>query len=123
MSEHTPGPWKTDRNNVHLGQIATIHHCVGNDWVEVWSPDWPDDEETQEANARLIAAAPELLTALEALVSDSMASDFNEHWQSFRQAEAAIAKAKGEQSSNNPLDELTKQAQGLDMGYGEEKEL
>jgi hypothetical protein len=62
----TPGPWEVDRNNVHSGQIATIHHCLGNDWVEIWSPDWPDTEEKQEANARLISAAPELLEALQA---------------------------------------------------------
>ncbi|UNE46497.1 hypothetical protein IHE77_13905 [Serratia ureilytica] len=62
----TPGPWEVARNNVHSGRIATIHHCIGNDWVEVWSPDWPDTEEKQEANARLISAAPELLEALQA---------------------------------------------------------
>jgi hypothetical protein len=67
MSEmkHTPGPWITDRNNVHSGQIATIHGCLGNDWVEVWTDSWcfEDtllDEERQEANARLIAASPML---------------------------------------------------------------
>lgn len=59
--KHTPGPWQTDRNSCHAGRIATIHHCLNNDWVEVWSPDWPDSEEVQEANARLIAAAPKLL--------------------------------------------------------------
>lgn len=66
MSEFkgTPGPWQTDRNNCHAGQIATIHHCLNNDWVEIWSPDWPDDEDVQEANAHLIAAAPDLLEAL-----------------------------------------------------------
>jgi hypothetical protein len=63
----TPGPWSVDRNNVHTGQIATIHHCIGNDWVEVWSPDWPDTEEKQEANAQLIAAAPDLLKELQKL--------------------------------------------------------
>ena len=60
----TPGPWRTDRNNCHSGQIATIHHCLDNDWVEIWSPDWPDSEGVQEANAHLIAASPDLLEAL-----------------------------------------------------------
>lgn len=64
MSGFTPGPWETDRNNVHAGSIATIHHCLNNDWVEVWSPNWPMDEAEQEANARLIAAAPEMLDFL-----------------------------------------------------------
>ena len=64
----TPGPWETDRNNTHTGQIATIHHCLNNDWVEVWSTDWPDSEARQEANANLIAAAPELYEALQQAV-------------------------------------------------------
>lgn len=61
---YTKGPWEIDRNNVHAGQIATIHHCLNNDWIEIWSPNWPEDEKTQEANAHLIAAAPELLEAV-----------------------------------------------------------
>lgn len=70
MSEFkgTPGPWEVDRNDVHAGRIATIFHCVNNDWVEVWSPNWPDTEEKQEANANLIAAAPELLEALQSII-------------------------------------------------------
>lgn len=67
-SKHTRGPWQTDRNNVHTGQIATIHHCLNNDWVEVWSENWPIDEAEQEANARLIAAAPESHEANQMLV-------------------------------------------------------
>ena len=63
-AKHTPGPWLTDRRNVHTGQIATIHHCLNNDWVEIWTDKWLETglgESEQEANARLIAAAPELL--------------------------------------------------------------
>lgn len=70
-SKHTRGPWETDRNNVHTGQIATIHHCLNNDWVEVWSENWPIDEAEQEANARLIAAAPDLLEALTKAVRET----------------------------------------------------
>ena len=67
MSKHTPGPWLTDRKNVHTGQIATIHHCLNNDWVEIWTDKWAETglgQEEQEANARLIASAPELLEML-----------------------------------------------------------
>ncbi|MEX9929770.1 hypothetical protein AB7W91_22535 [Providencia rettgeri] len=60
----TPAPWLTDRNNCHSGYIATVHGCENNDWVEIWSTDWPESESVQEANAHLIAAAPELLEAL-----------------------------------------------------------
>lgn len=97
---HTPGPWLTDRNNVHTGQIATVHHCLGNDWVEIWTDKWMETglgEAEQEANARLIAAAPDLLAAL-ARLSVSYArlkppgcprSDAE------KQADAAFAKATG----------------------------
>lgn len=71
MSEFkgTKGPWEVDRNNSHAGTIATIHNCIDNDWVDIWSPDWPDAEEKQESNARLISAAPELLSALQDMLS------------------------------------------------------
>lgn len=67
---HTPGPWKIA---THLNEPCTIYVqladgeepgiCTtdGSDFTPV------DSEEEQEANARLLAAAPELLDALEAL--------------------------------------------------------
>lgn len=57
--EHTPGPWYSIGNEVfkdfptHRYEIACANHNSMN----------------QSANARLIAAAPELLAALERLVS------------------------------------------------------
>ena len=69
MSKHTPGPWESARNNSHRGSIATIHGCSNKDWVEVWSPNMWGPEEVNEANARLIAAAPELLEALKTCVN------------------------------------------------------
>ena len=104
-NKHTPGPWETDRNNVHTGQIATIHHCLNNDWVEVWSPNWPMDEAEQEANARLIAAAPELLEALMEAVECGMvpissaveggASAYSAQVRCADKIRTAIAKATG----------------------------
>src|SRR5699024_2296674 len=89
----TPGPWQTDRNNCHAGQIATIHHCLSNDWVEIWSPDWPDDEDVQEANARLIAAAPDLMAALQALMDEESRGRIMPIGPAWDMARAAIAKA------------------------------
>lgn len=98
----TPGPWETDRNNVHTGRIATIHHCLNNDWVEVWSESWPIDEAEQEANARLIAAAPDLLEALvgfTAAVEDDGEPVPGTRWHAgYVAARAAIARATGEQA-------------------------
>jgi hypothetical protein len=85
---HTPGPWETDRNNTHAGQIAVVHNCLNDDWVEIWSPVWPDGEARQEANARLIAAAPELL-ALLVESQDSIGGDWRER------RDALVAKATG----------------------------
>ena len=90
MSKHTPGPWAYENygGTVHVfldNKEGTPSICklVGND---------------KDANARLIAAAPELLGALEELFS--MADDAYEGDDEFTwnvgKARAAIAKAKGE---------------------------
>ena len=62
--------------------------------------------ETLKANAhRIVAcvnackginpeAVPDLLEALKMLYNDCMASDFNEHWESYKLAEAAISRTK-----------------------------
>jgi predicted NBD/HSP70 family sugar kinase len=121
---HTPGPWLTDRNNVHAGRIATIFGCRNDDWIEVWTDTWCFegallDQNRQEANARLIAAAPELLRALRAIKKifdkdvtfigggpqsrvevpfESHDQSWN-HWHEARNLiRAAIAKATGAQS-------------------------
>lgn len=88
---HTPGPWEVsedDQNGQAVvsspeTEIATCwHHCVGS------------LEKEMRANARLIAAAPELLDACEALLERyriMVAADGPE----CLQAIAAIAKARG----------------------------
>jgi hypothetical protein len=66
---HTPGPWRVEGpDDEPYGQIGVFaaHHLV----CELWQDDAPvrDYNEAQWANARLIAAAPELLAALRAVV-------------------------------------------------------
>lgn len=61
----------------------------------------PDTGEFSIANARLIAAAPELLEALEMCIisMESLLPDFNPFDQAaYDKARTAIAKAKGEQA-------------------------
>lgn len=90
-ANHTPGPWETfslrdGSRNVIAGQtrfICQFSHCDSNVC-----------RGEQEANGRLIAAAPELLQGLEemlALVEMSIPFDGPQQ----RKARAAIAKAKG----------------------------
>ncbi len=73
-TESTPGPWFI----THYGPLrASYQHQIGTADKTVaytWLPSSPDDKIPQtspehEANARLIAAAPELLEALEAVLS------------------------------------------------------
>jgi hypothetical protein len=63
MSERTPGPWRLSWPNDCL--------VVGDDGEEVAETcgDYARHYERMEANARLIAAAPEMLEALKAIAS------------------------------------------------------
>ena len=95
-TKHTPGPWKA---NFVISGAAYIFGGDRN-FARVFN-EW-QDEANREANARLIAAAPELLEALES-IAEFWNRDQNEKamigacWHAIETAEAAIAKAKGEQ--------------------------
>jgi len=58
MPNWTPGPWFVDS----AGDV-----CAGEFCVSITAGPW--DEQDLEANARLIAAAPELLEALQNLLA------------------------------------------------------
>jgi hypothetical protein len=68
MSAHTPGPWKIWRHAISHGVTYTVHSrtevaiLIGSTNGLLGS-DYPSDEEA-EANAKLIAIAPELLRRL-----------------------------------------------------------
>ena len=102
MSKHTPGPWKED------AWVGTDpYDDPDGPFVEVgnvrWSPNKVDVPAAieQTANARLIAAAPELLEALEKVIREYTKSLYNSDralylGRAVNAAEKAIAKAKGE---------------------------
>ena len=101
MSKHTPGPWFADS----LGYVwrvdpTSLHQYGGSIRYEsplakayygskvgniTWYP--------LNHNATLIAAAPELLEALESLLAQTRQYG---HEEEIKAADAAIAKAKGE---------------------------
>ncbi len=88
--KHTPGPWESQATagyETH-GQRAVYAEENGKDIAIVYDG---------EANARLIAAAPELLEACKALVgSDHDGKSFTSRAAlATRLARAAIAKAEG----------------------------
>ena len=83
MSKHTPGPWKRKIKSV-LIPIAPY------EWAEAYGG--------SIANARLIAAAPDLLEALKEIVAAADGKGWEQLDPSFKKARAAIAKAEGEES-------------------------
>ena len=88
-SKHTPGPWLNRTHSISAQSGAIIAKTV----------DSKVDYETKDANARLIAAAPELLTMLDRLLSEYLTRDPREGHVALltiEQARAAITKAMGE---------------------------
>jgi hypothetical protein len=91
---HTPGPWTAEPPGIYgYGADDDKYWSVQTDDQRICLLTGQDDE---ESDARLIAAAPELLAALKALTLlvevDYVGFDCLEQW---RQAVAAIAKAEG----------------------------
>lgn len=98
MSGHTKGPWEIERYSDGLLQIVGDLKVIDDDEENVTTV-VEAISYGSEANAKLIAAAPELLEALE--IAYSMAGLFNRDsddvWVSAKnKIEAAIAKARGE---------------------------
>lgn len=61
---HTPGPWRVYR----IGERVAVETCE-NPALIVAAATLTGDPKEQEANARLIAAAPALLAALDVLLN------------------------------------------------------
>lgn len=92
---HTKGPWSFDFGTIGGPSIKSASGVVADVRTYGVRTGGPLDP-VCEANARLIAAAPDLLTALEALVPADMLEhphDFGPDWHAARRA---IARAKGE---------------------------
>lgn len=88
QSKHTPGPWNVDGDATVYGprfSIANDKEQIGRFEVA----DCKGYKQEREANARLIAASPDLLLALERLVHP-MADD-----EDLSYARDCIANARG----------------------------
>ena len=104
MNTHTPGPWACEFHETAAGTPFGI--VVGGkgkgglmDTVICHAPDYRDEPVSykvfKSANARLIAAAPELLEALQECLECEFAVTDKA---AIAKARAAIAKAKKEQA-------------------------
>jgi hypothetical protein len=60
-AEHTPGPWKVNHGN-------EMHHVTNTDGVVIAEVYHNTPKPQPYSNARLIAAAPELLEALKEMI-------------------------------------------------------
>lgn len=88
MSLRTPGPWFTSKPNNGGGIL--IKPIPGQVIAQC------DESPEMEANARLIAAAPELLEALETAKKLLETAELHHLLQMFPLIDVAIAKARGE---------------------------
>lgn len=102
QTAHTPGPWSAHQRTVrmyHLQGYPIGSDPLGGATVAVTSASIAGDA---QANARLIAAAPDLLAAAQAVSRAMEEEEFEgyvpvtEHEELHSRLDAAIAKAKGE---------------------------
>src|SRR3990167_403230 len=100
-ARHTPGPWQNSDGTIYAqggAHVATVHPSAMRVTIE--------REAHDRANAALIAAAPELLEALEALLEGAgfengeappILRELSAPITRWRAAYAAVAKARGEE--------------------------
>jgi len=98
MSKHTPGPWEIKAHPDSCYRFISAPEHIALAQV-VWRVEEEDRSPACEANAHLIAAAPELLEVLEWYVEK--VADLKRYGVMIEtslqeRAEKAIAKAKGE---------------------------
>jgi len=102
MSKHTPGPWRAQPREGFEGEWEVVSTCEIEWLIAAAAPHIDGDPD--EANARLIAAAPELLEALVGLMrvmpvlpadAKTIRGIEQQYDAAHRAARAAIAKAKG----------------------------
>jgi hypothetical protein len=93
-AKHTPGPWEVSGGTLRIYSAKT-KDIVG--WVATESPEngLAPSPPVAIANAHLVAASPDLLAALTALMADIDAQLIGSKSALREQARAAIAKATG----------------------------
>lgn len=104
---HTPGPWVEDAG--HIYSTTGFHVCDPR-----CEPSGFDDE--MEANARLIAAAPSMYTALRAIVALNNRANVHERWE-VRIGDAVDSRYDSRQNARKRIDALRAAALAL-VGKG-----
>lgn len=94
-TQHTPGPWFQD---TYSSGESIVYHPDREEIARVFPQVWPEVANRRDnANARLIVAAPELLDALQGMIRlhYDTAEASARGLEAVHQALAAIAKATG----------------------------
>lgn len=91
MSKHTPGPWRFGKNSDDVVADHPAGHSEESDHVAYYGGHLVA-ESISSHNRPLIAAAPELLMALEEIIANNKIGHLYE-----LAAKTVIAKARGEQ--------------------------
>ncbi|RPF70476.1 hypothetical protein [Aurantiacibacter spongiae] len=89
MSQPTKGPWEAQFEDTPYEELGE-NWCVNGGIGSICTMDGPRDQ--REANARLIAAAPDLLEAIQEQVDEC----FDPACEMCARHEAILAKARGE---------------------------
>jgi len=99
MSNHTPGPWEINEEEYYPLNLHVHSIRVKDTNEEICDTAyWTHKENLGESrcNALLIAAAPDLLKALERIMGKAYKQNWNDNYpEEVAQAEAAIDKANG----------------------------
>ena len=93
MSKHTPGPWFVDHKSPFL--VRAGDDIDGRHIAHIGPANYTPRFDVDEPNAHLIAAAPDLLEALEYCL-DCLGDEFALPADCQSNARAAIARARGE---------------------------
>lgn len=95
MSKHTPGPWRLKRATHFTQNDLKEYYWVGFGPVGDETPIFKRDLTENEANARLIAAAPDLLRFVEFTLAEQIAHGESGDAQLISVARELIARAAG----------------------------
>lgn len=95
--KHTKGPWKWAYLKTYGGRLIGLYGVNIIEYAEhegMWFATY--DDEINQANANLIAAAPELYEALETVINDVEPTEFALSSRVRNMIDTALKKARGE---------------------------
>jgi len=101
--KHTPAPWRIDATALeYTGQIVVLHDVQDDNPVHICAVTTSTKRNKvkvtpeEEANGLLIAAAPDLLRALQEIITAADGGGWSALDPSFKRQRDAVARATGE---------------------------